>query len=86
VTNVILGIQYGFFISFRAQFQKLYLAIVMYYLSSSFGFMNSFHTKNMITATTTPAIPAVTTVVVAEPNIHFQNIANNMAPMTRAAI
>ena len=42
--------------------------------------------QNMITATTTPAIPVVTRVVVAEPNIHFQKVANNMAPMTRAAV
>lgn len=54
-------------------------------LPSSFDFLNSFHTKNMIMATTTPVIPTVATVLEAEPNNNFQKVANNMAPMTRAA-
>jgi len=49
------------------------------------GFLNSFQARNIITAVTTPAIPAVTIRLEADPNIHFQKVPNNMAPMTRAA-
>jgi hypothetical protein len=55
-------------------------------LSLSFEFLNSFRSQNIVTATATPAIPARTIELDAEPKRVFQNEANRMTPMTKAAI
>jgi hypothetical protein len=43
----------------------------------SFGFLNSFHNRNTVTATTTPAMPEITTPRGTEPNIHFKKSEKN---------
>lgn len=40
----------------------------------------------MVTATATPAIPAKTIALEAEPNIILQMTANKITPMTKAAM
>jgi hypothetical protein len=55
-------------------------------LSLSFEFLNSFRSQNIVTATATPAIPVRIIELEAEPNHVFQNEANRMTPMTKAAI
>ena len=55
-------------------------------LPSSFGFLNSFQSKKILAATTTPVIPEKITVLEAEPDNHFHKTAKRMTPMTGAAI
>ena len=46
----------------------------------------SFPSQNTVTATATPAIPARSTALKAEPNQVFQNTTNRMTPMIKAAM
>jgi hypothetical protein len=48
-------------------------------------FQNPFHSENRITATDTPAIPAPTTGLAADPKIHLQIVAKRIVPIRRAA-